>query len=400
MKKRKWLRSNRSDPRPPHVISYITLANNHPRRLRSPRTQPPERATARPERRAQCEAPVSTVPAAVIGECPGMLAALRIISRVAATETPVLIQGESGTGKQLLARVLHERSPRGSGPFVAVNCAAIPEHLLESELFGHEEGVFADAPERRVGHFELANGGTVCLNGIARVPLWGQAMILRALEDRQVRPVGSDETIPLDVRAVTGSSEDLQAAVDLGQFREDLYYRLAVIVVRIPPLRERGDDIRMLAEHFTSSFARQGEGGIVAISQETLELLLANPWLDNVRELRNALRSAVLAADGPILMPDHLPAEVRETSLRFARRRGRGRERPRFSRLAEVERRHVRRCMAHTGGNLERAADLLGLDRATLGKKLLEHGLLTGPHTARRGAESAEEATPRHKDVT
>ena len=335
--------------------------------------------------------------AQIVGESGPMLAAIRTASRVAASTATVLIQGESGTGKELFARLVHACSERRSGPFVAVNCAAIPEALLESELFGHEKGAFTGATSRKIGRFERAAGGTLFLDEIGDMSLPAQAKVLRALQEREIERVGGDGSMRVDVRVVVATHRDLAREVEQGSFREDLYYRLAVVVLALPPLRERGDDIRLLAEACVARFACAHQRQTRAIARETLALLAAHPWPGNVRQLCNVLERALLLADGPVLLPSHLPPEVREAQG-FVRARpitppypvpayvgratptradaaephasepGEGSLLP----LGEVERRHIARALAATGGHLARAADLLGIHRNTLRRKLQE----------------------------
>jgi DNA-binding NtrC family response regulator len=324
----------------------------------------------------------------LVGESPKMVAAFKTAARVADSTATVLIQGQSGTGKELLARFLHEQSRRREGPFVAVNCAAIPEHLLESELFGHEKGAFTGAVARRTGRFERANGGTLFLDEVGDMSLPLQAKILRALQEREVERLGGDKPVPVDVRLVAATNRTLEEEVAAGRFREDLYYRLAVVVLTLPPLRERGDDIRLLAEHCIAKGANDRGWYVEAIANETLDFLRNYPWPGNVRQLCNVMERSLLMADGPVLLPQHLPPEIRnhpsEAFLRGAERRlGRDR-RERHDRrsdgtalppLEALERDHIRRALALTGGQLGRAADLLGIHRNTLRRKLRDWGL-------------------------
>jgi DNA-binding NtrC family response regulator len=330
----------------------------------------------------------SSVTTTLVGESPKMVAAFKTAARVADSTATVLIQGESGTGKELLARFLHEQSRRREEPFVAVNCAAIPEHLLESELFGHEKGAFTGAIARRTGRFERATGGTLFLDEVGDMSLPLQAKILRALQEREIERLGGEKPVPVDVRLVAATNRTLEEEVAGGRFREDLYYRLAVVVLTLPPLRDRGDDVRLLAEHCIARGAHDRGWQVEAIANETLDFLRNYPWPGNVRQLCNVMERALLMADGPVLLPQHLPPEIRnhpsEAYLRGAERRvGRERREHQDRRsggtplppLEALERDHIRRALAQTGGQLGRAAELLGIHRNTLRRKLRDWGL-------------------------
>ncbi|HEY0673700.1 MAG TPA: sigma-54 dependent transcriptional regulator [Longimicrobiales bacterium] len=305
----------------------------------------------------------------MIGESARMLEAFKSVARVARSHATVLIRGESGTGKELIARTLHERSLRARGAFVAVNCAAIPEALLESELFGHEKGAFTGAVARRIGRFERATGGTVFLDEIGDMSLPLQAKILRVLQEREIERVGGSAPIPVDVRLIAATHRDLEQDVKSGRFREDLYYRIAVVTVHLPPLRERGDDLRLLADHYRARYAREYRRPVQGISREALEILRAYHWPGNVRQLRNVIESAVLQADGDVLLPGHLPLE----SLR-PRTESYDAEAALLT-LTELERRHIKRVLAESGGQMNVAADILGIHRNTLRRKLTEYGI-------------------------
>ena len=306
---------------------------------------------------------------ALIGESPAMLEAYMTVARVAPSHATVLIRGESGTGKELLARVIHEHSPRASGPFVAVNCAAIPENLLESELFGHEKGAFTGAIGRRIGRFERASGGTLFLDEIGDMSLALQAKMLRALQEHEIERVGGTAPITADVRVIAATHRDLEALVASGEFREDLYYRLAVVSCRLPSLRERGDDIYLLADYYVQRFAREYRRTAPVLAAETLATLRANPWPGNVRQLRNALEHAVLLTDGDVMLPSHLSPEIRHPGPA-----AQVEPNPMMS-LADVEKLHIRRVLASTGGHMNRAAEILGVHRNTLRRKLDEYGI-------------------------
>ena len=324
----------------------------------------------------------------LVGESAKMVAAFKTAARIAQGTPTVLIQGESGTGKELLARFLHDRSRRREGPFVPVNCAAIPDHLLESELFGYEKGAFTGALAPRAGRFERATGGTLFLDEVGGISLPLQAKILRALQEREIERLGGEKPVAVDVRLVAATNRMLEDEVAAGRFREDLYYRLAVVVLTLPPLRERGDDVRLLAEHYLAKGARERGWQVEAIADEALAFLRNYPWPGNVRQLYNAIERALLVADGPVLLPQHLPPEIRNhpseaylrgTERRVGRERREGHDRrssgTQLPPLEALERDHIRRALALTGGQLGRAAELLGIHRNTLRRKLRDWGL-------------------------
>ena len=318
------------------------------------------------------EGEVNAVEAAemIIGESPPMLEAFKTIARVSRSTATVLVRGESGTGKELVARTIHERSARAKGPFVAVNCAAIPETLLESELFGHEKGAFTGALVRRIGRFERATGGTVFLDEIGDMSLPLQAKILRVLQEREIERVGGSGPVPVDVRLIAATHRDLEHDVRAGRFREDLYYRLAVILVQLPSLRERGDDLRMLADHYLARYAREYRRPVHSISREAMGVLRAYNWPGNVRQLRNVIESAVLLADGDVLLPSHLPVEL----LTREEQKPVDEPLPMIT-LTELERRHIQRVLTASGGQMNVAAEILGIHRNTLRRKLVEYGI-------------------------
>jgi DNA-binding NtrC family response regulator len=247
---------------------------------------------------------------AFIGESPAIRKVLETVERVADTRTTVLITGESGTGKELIARLLHERSSRADKPFVALSCAAIPETLLEVELFGAVKGAYTGADADRIGKFEAANGGTLFLDEIGDIPPLIQVKLLRVLQEREIERLGSNTPIPIDVRLVTATNRDLEAAVESGAFRSDLYYRLQVVHIHLPPLRERHEDIPLLADHFLKKFAEENGRALRQISPDAMRLLQNAYWKGNVRELENVIESAVVLAppDAQTLLPEHLPA--------------------------------------------------------------------------------------------
>jgi two-component system response regulator HydG len=313
--------------------------------------------------------------AGLLGASAPMADVFGMIAQVAPSRSTVLITGESGTGKEVVARALHERSQRSSAPFVAVNCAAIPEHLLESELFGHEKGAFTGAVGQRKGRFERAEGGTLFLDEIGDMSLVLQAKVLRALEERAVERVGGEAELPVDVRVIAATNHALGDAITAGRFREDLYYRLAVVEMELPPLRERGDDVRLLALHFAAHFARAHGREVEGLSELALTRLEGAEWAGNVRELRNVMDRAVLLARGSV---------IRSDSLRLGAAAPRGGVRsegaalagyPTTTSLADVERDHIKRVLDDVGGQIGRAAEVLGVHRNTLTRKIREFGL-------------------------
>jgi DNA-binding NtrC family response regulator len=295
-----------------------------------------------------------------VGRSESMLQVFKTAARVAASDATVLILGESGTGKELVARAIHQASPRSAGPFVPVDCGAIAEGLLESELFGHVRGAFTGAQAARRGLFEEATGGTVFLDEIGDVGAGLQARLLRTLQEGTIRRVGANEAIPVDVRVVAATNKDLEAAVKGGRFREDLYYRLNVVTLRIPPLRERREDVPLLAEHFAAKHGR-GKG---AVSAEARELLQAYDWPGNVRELENVVSRALALNPSGVVVPADLPDRLRARPVEPAR----GLPLPPGFRptLDELSRRYAVLVLGECGGNKTRAAELLGIDRKTL----------------------------------
>src|SRR5271165_6885798 len=246
------------------------------------------------------------VEGAILGSCPAMREVYKAIGRVAAQDVPVLITGESGTGKELVARAIYQHGPRGKAPFLALNCAAIPESLLESEMFGHEKGAFTGADRRRIGKFEQCNGGTLFLDEIGDMPLSLQAKVLRLLQDQAFERVGGNETICTDVRLIAATHRDLKAWSGDGKFRPDLYYRLGVFTIHLPPLRERGDDLPLLVQHYLRRFGRELGREVHEVAPEALERLRNHLWPGNIRELQSALKQALLQASGTVLLPSFL----------------------------------------------------------------------------------------------
>jgi two-component system response regulator HydG len=284
-----------------------------------------------------------------------------------------MITGESGTGKEVVARVLHRRSKRAQGPIVAVNCAAIPETMIESELFGHEKGAFTDARASRPGLFAQADGGTLFLDEIGELPLALQAKLLRALEERKVRPLGATTEVPFNARVIVATNRDLETAVEEKRFREDLYYRINVLQVALPPLRARGRDVLTLAQSFIERFAGEAGKRVRGMSPPAAARLLGYAWPGNVRELRNCIERAVALASREELMIDDLPDKVRDqqqTELVLP-----SSQVDELVPMEEVERRYILRVLETLGGNKRQAAKLLGMDRRTLYRKLEKYGV-------------------------
>jgi DNA-binding NtrC family response regulator len=305
----------------------------------------------------------------MIAGSPAMEAVCKIIDRVAEADVSVLIAGESGSGKEVVARALHAGSRRATGPFVAVNCAAIPEALLESEFFGHVRGAFTDARSDRAGLVTKAHGGTLFLDEIGELPPSLQPKILRVLQERAVRPVGGDLEIPCDVRVVTASNRDLDMAVRRGEFREDLYFRINVVRIDVPPLRTRGTDVLALAQHFLGRCAEATGKRVVGLSPAAAQCLLRYAWPGNVRELQNCIERAVVFARYEELVVDDLPDAVRTAAGRSAAAAPLS---PLLS-LAEAERQHILRVVQAVRGNRTVAAQILGVDRKTLARKLKQY---------------------------
>ncbi|HWI62181.1 MAG TPA: sigma-54 dependent transcriptional regulator [Symbiobacteriaceae bacterium] len=302
-------------------------------------------------------------PAGMLGESPGMLEVFRKIQRVAPTDACVLILGETGTGKELVARAIHASSSRSARPFVAFNCAAVPENLLESELFGYEKGAFTDAKSRKPGRFELAAGGTLLLDEIGDMPLSLQAKLLRVLETRAVEPLGAVRPVPVDLRVLAATHRDLRELVRQGRFREDLFFRLAVVPVQLPPLRERPGDVAVLGLHLLRTFAGKHGKVFHGFSPQALAALESYTWPGNVRELRNLVEQVVVLWDGPTVELEHLPefpgiqrSQVAAGSLRQMK--------------AGYEQQRIEEALRACDGNRTQAAKLLGISRRALQLKL------------------------------
>jgi DNA-binding NtrC family response regulator len=302
----------------------------------------------------------------LIGKSPLMQNIYELIERIRESSSNVLITGESGTGKELVARAIHYSGLRKEGPFIAVNCAALPETLLESELFGYKKGAFTDAKTDKRGLAFEAHQGTLFLDEITEMPLVLQAKLLRMIEGREVRPLGDTNSYAIDVRTISASNRDIRTLIREGRFREDLYYRLKVIDIELPPLRDRREDIPLLVQHFIDKFGAETKKKITGVSEGALRLLVSHPWPGNVRELENVIQRAITLTQEETLLPDDLPSsmlgEIRENVL------DRG-LRERYS-IEQLEKEYIRKILIDVGGNKSKAAEILGLDRKTLYRKL------------------------------
>jgi two-component system response regulator HydG len=304
----------------------------------------------------------------ILGTSAAMLKMCELVTRVADTETTVLVTGESGTGKELVAKALHSKSGRKEGPFVAINCAAMPESLLESELFGHTKGAFTDARTARPGLFIKASKGTLFLDEIGEMPAGMQAKLLRALQERTVRPVGGDQEQPFDARMIAATNRDLETEVEERRFREDLFYRINVVRIHVPPLRARGSDVLLLAQHFLERYAAQSRRMVVGMTSAAADKLLSYPWPGNVRELQNCIERAVALAQFDQIGVDDLPERVKD--YKTARINIDSNDPAELLPMDEVERRYILKVLEAVGGNKTLAAQVLGFDRRTLYRKL------------------------------
>jgi two-component system, NtrC family, nitrogen regulation response regulator GlnG len=344
----------------------------------------------------------------IVGGSPAMQQIFKAVGKVAGTDLTVLLRGESGTGKELIARAVHENSRRKGRPFVPVNCAAIPRELLESELFGHERGAFTGAVAARRGRFEQAEGGTAFLDEIGDMDLGLQTKLLRVLQDRRVERLGGEGSIPVDVRIVAATNQDLEAAVGRRAFREDLFYRLNVVTIHLPPLRDRRDDIPALVNHFLVAFAREQNAAPKVFSPEAMDLMLVYAWPGNVRELENVVKRAAALTTTTLILPDQLPDTVRAAAgsteaaglsdsfpvewLRAELTRLQasmdGRLHEHFA--ARLERPLLELILRRTGGNQVKAAELLGINRNTLRKRIKELGIaVPGKSAGEKAGEGA-----------
>ena len=325
----------------------------------------------------------------LVGRSEGMLAVYAAIGRVAAQDVTVLIRGESGTGKELVARAIYQHSPRRDGPFLPVNCAAIPDTLLESELFGHEKGSFTGADSRRIGKFEQCSGGTIFLDEIGDMAPLVQSKVLRLLQEQQFERVGGNQTIKTDVRIICATNRNLEEMAEDGKYRQDLYYRLNGYTIEIPPLRQRGEDVPLLIEHFLSAYRKSlGKTSIEGIAPEALELLQRYHWPGNVRELQSVVKQCLLRTTGPVIAPEFLPDEIRGTRVKreepgdedaglpanlreFVNRRLRAESENLYAEALEMMERYViTRVLRQTSGNQSQASRILGITRGSLRTKI------------------------------
>ncbi len=349
----------------------------------------------------------------LVGSCPAMQEVYKAIGRVATQHVTVLIHGESGTGKELIARAIYQHSQRSTGRFLAVNCAAIPETLLESELFGHEKGSFTGADSKRIGKFEQCSGGTLFLDEVGDMTPLVQSKVLRVLQEQRFERVGGNETIQTDVRIIAATNRELETMVADGQFRADLYYRLNGFGIRLPPLRDRGNDLIELLEHFLVHFSTELGKNVSEVSPEALEMLMRYHWPGNVREFQSMLKQALLQAIGPILMPEFLPPHLQVTARaarsEVAKPLGQSQALDRFVEdriragttnlhdevLMYVERIVITRALQQTGANQSSAAKILGITRGSLRNKIRSLGIRID-QVVNTGEEAAELPRRRH----
>jgi two-component system, NtrC family, response regulator HydG len=304
-----------------------------------------------------------------IGQSAAIRRVFELIEKVAPAKASVTITGESGTGKEMVARSIHNLSPRREKPFIAINCASIPATLMESELLGHERGAFTGADQRRAGVFELAHGGTLFLDEVAEIPFELQAKLLRVLEEGRLRRLGGRSELEVDVRVLSATNRDLKDAIRGGRFREDLFFRLHVFQIPLPPLRERREDIPMLVQHFLDKFSRESAKRVTGVQPQAMELLLGHDWPGNIRELKNAIERAVILCDGELLTRDHLPPEMA----------GKGPDRHLFRvahgiTLDALEKEYILASLHRNGNNKARTAEMLGVSEKTLYNKLNRYG--------------------------
>jgi two-component system response regulator GlrR len=304
------------------------------------------------------------------------------IAQVADSDATILLCGETGTGKEVLARVIHTNSRRAKNPFVALNCAAIPEALLESELFGHVRGAFTSAVATKRGFFQSANGGTLFLDEIAEMPLSMQVKLLRAVQEREIREVGADYVTKVDVRIIAATNKDLSEAVKAGTFRHDLYYRISVVPLTVPPLRERKEDIPILAQHFLKQSAKRAYKDVRGFTSAAMHRLMVYPWPGNVRELENAIEKAVVMSRQDMISPDLLPSVGVAPDIAM---------KPLTEAKEEFERAYLRNVLQMTGGNISRAAQFAGRYRADFYKMLKKYGLHPSSSRTRPETDMGEE---------
>jgi len=304
----------------------------------------------------------------LIGKSPSMLKIYDLIERISDTSSNVLITGESGTGKELVAKAIHYNGVRKEGPFIPVNCAAIPEPLLESELFGYKKGAFTDAKADKKGLIFEADEGTLFLDEITEMPPTLQAKLLRVIEEKEVRPLGDTNSYPIDVRIISSSNRDVGSFIQQGRFREDLYYRLKVIDIELPPLRERREDIPLLVQHFIHRFNQELKKGISGVSEDAVKILLNYSWPGNIRELENVIQRAITLSQHEAILPGDLPISMAQEMEENLVEKG---LRERYT-LDQLEKEYIRKVLIEVGGNKSKAAEILGLDRKTLYRKLQE----------------------------
>jgi two-component system NtrC family response regulator len=319
----------------------------------------------------------------LVGESDAMRRVYQLIQRVAATDVTVLVLGENGTGKELVANAIHEAGPRREQPFVPINCGAIPENLLESELFGHERGSFTDAHRTKEGKFELADKGTLFLDEIGEVPLHLQVKLLRFLQEHRLERVGGRDSIRIDARVVAATNRDLKQMIGEGKFREDLFYRLGVITIVVPPLRERGDDLRLLAEYFLEFYSRQHKRRLKGFTQAALRAILAHAWPGNVRELENSVQRAVILAMDAYLRPEDLELKSVGGSTEPLPTLQAARD--------EAELRLLTDALTRNAGNVTRAARDIDVSRPTLHDLLKKHGIDAARYRRGGSAEDADD---------
>jgi two-component system NtrC family response regulator len=303
----------------------------------------------------------------IVGESPPILEVLKIIEKVADTNSTVLVQGESGTGKELVARALHQNSSRREKEMIVVNCAAIPDHLLESELFGHERGAFTGATYQKIGKFERADGSTLFLDEIGDMSIELQSKLLRTLQEGEIERLGGTKVIRVDVRIIAATNQDLRQAIEAGTFRQDLYYRLNMIPIHLPPLRARQEDILILAEYFLQKHSKAHNQPARLISQKARELFMQYDWPGNLRELEYSILRAVLFAEGDVILPKHLPEEIQSTSQREAE------SVPVGLTMKEMEKELILKTLERMEGNRTRTAEILGISLRSLQYKLKDY---------------------------
>jgi DNA-binding NtrC family response regulator len=320
-------------------------------------------------------------PDTMVGTSPAMLAVARLIQKVAPSDATVLVSGETGVGKEVVARAIHRQSLRREKPFVTVDCGALVESLFESELFGHVRGAYTGATETTIGKFEQANGGTVFLDEIGNIGLSVQAKILRVIQERELQKVGSSQTTAVDVRIIAATNRDLAKETKAGAFREDLFYRLSVVPIHIPPLRDRRSDIRILAQHFLRRYGPRRNPRVTGFSEAALRALELHEWPGNVRELENTVERALVLAEGNLILPGDLVPQGLAPAGPLKPRAG--------GHLADLERREIADALARLGGQIGKTAEYLGIHRKTLREKIRRYGLAPSPRRTKRTEKKA-----------